>query len=160
MTLQDIIAALQRYWAERGCLIHQPWDAEVGAGTMHPETFLRVLGPDPWRVAYVQPASGYFAQWGGNYLWFCHSSYGGAFSDSGGYTIRMGCMGNGGVSGGPWYTNYAGGWKYIASVNSTCFHSTMHCNLSPGAYSEELRGPYFNNDTIELYKLARSLVAN
>ena len=55
MTLQDIIAALQKYWAERGCLIHQPWDAEVGAGTMHPETFLRVLGREPWRVAYVQP---------------------------------------------------------------------------------------------------------
>ena len=45
MTLQEIVFALQRYWAERGCLLHQPWDAEVGAGTMHPETFLRVLGP-------------------------------------------------------------------------------------------------------------------
>ena len=56
MTLQEIIAALQAYWSERGCLIHQPWDAEVGAGTMHPETFLRVLGPRPWRVAYVQPS--------------------------------------------------------------------------------------------------------
>jgi glycyl-tRNA synthetase alpha chain len=56
VTLQDIIATLGRYWAERGCLIHQPWDAEVGAGTMHPETFLRVLGPQPWRVAYVQPS--------------------------------------------------------------------------------------------------------
>jgi glycyl-tRNA synthetase alpha chain len=56
MTLQDVVATLQRYWAERGCLIHQPWDAEVGAGTMHPETFLRVLGPDPWKVAYVQPS--------------------------------------------------------------------------------------------------------
>ena len=56
MTLQEIIAALQAYWSERGCLIHQPWDAEVGAGTMHPETFLRVLGPQPWRVAYVQPS--------------------------------------------------------------------------------------------------------
>jgi glycyl-tRNA synthetase alpha chain len=56
MTLQEIVSALQAYWAERGCLIHQPWDAEVGAGTMHPETFLRVLGPDPWRVAYVQPS--------------------------------------------------------------------------------------------------------
>ena len=55
MTLQDIIAALHEYWAERGCLIHEPWDAEVGAGTMHPETFLRVLGREPWRVAYVQP---------------------------------------------------------------------------------------------------------
>jgi glycyl-tRNA synthetase alpha chain len=56
MTLQEIIFALERYWAERGCLIHQPWDAEVGAGTMHPETFLRVLGPKPWKVAYVQPS--------------------------------------------------------------------------------------------------------
>jgi glycyl-tRNA synthetase alpha chain len=56
MTLQEIVAALQKYWADRGCLIHQPWDAEVGAGTMHPETFLRVLGPQPWRVAYVQPS--------------------------------------------------------------------------------------------------------
>jgi glycyl-tRNA synthetase alpha chain len=56
MTLQEIIAALQAYWSERGCLIHQPWDAEVGAGTMHPETFLRVLGPDAWKVAYVQPS--------------------------------------------------------------------------------------------------------
>ena len=45
MTLQDIVATLARYWGERGCLLQQPWDAEVGAGTMHPETFLRVLGP-------------------------------------------------------------------------------------------------------------------
>jgi len=56
MTLQEIIASLQAYWSDRGCLIHQPWDAEVGAGTMHPETFLRVLGRQPWRVAYVQPS--------------------------------------------------------------------------------------------------------
>jgi glycyl-tRNA synthetase alpha chain len=56
MTLQEIIAALQRYWGERGCLLQQPWDAEVGAGTMHPETFLRVLGTRPWRVGYVQPS--------------------------------------------------------------------------------------------------------
>jgi glycyl-tRNA synthetase alpha chain len=56
MTLQEIIATLQAYWSDRGCLIQQPWDAEVGAGTMHPETFLRVLGPRPWRVAYVQPS--------------------------------------------------------------------------------------------------------
>ena len=56
MTLQEILAALQKYWSDRGCLIHQPWDAEVGAGTMHPETFLRVLGPAPWKVAYVQPS--------------------------------------------------------------------------------------------------------
>ena len=56
MTLQDLIFTLQHFWADRGCLIHQPWDAEVGAGTMHPETFLRVLGPDHWKVAYVQPS--------------------------------------------------------------------------------------------------------
>jgi glycyl-tRNA synthetase alpha chain len=56
LTLQEIVSTLQKYWADRGCLIHQPWDAEVGAGTMHPETFLRVLGPDPWNVAYVQPS--------------------------------------------------------------------------------------------------------
>jgi glycyl-tRNA synthetase alpha chain len=55
-TLQDLVFVLERYWADRGCLIHQPWDGEVGAGTMHPETFLRVLGGDPWRVAYVQPS--------------------------------------------------------------------------------------------------------
>ncbi len=56
MNLQDVVFTLGHYWADGGCLIHQPWDAEVGAGTMHPETFLRVLGPTPWRVAYVQPA--------------------------------------------------------------------------------------------------------
>jgi len=55
-TLQEVLFILQKFWAERGCLIAQPWDAEVGAGTMHPETFLRVLGPAPWRVAYVQPS--------------------------------------------------------------------------------------------------------
>jgi glycyl-tRNA synthetase alpha chain len=56
LTLQEIVFALQRFWSERGCLIHQPWDAEVGAGTMHPETFFRVLGTRPWRVGYVQPS--------------------------------------------------------------------------------------------------------
>jgi glycyl-tRNA synthetase alpha chain len=56
LTLQEIIFTLQRFWSERGCLIHQPWDAEVGAGTMHPETFFRVLGPRPWKVGYVQPS--------------------------------------------------------------------------------------------------------
>jgi glycyl-tRNA synthetase alpha chain len=56
MTLQSVILTLEQYWADRGCLIHQPWDSEVGAGTMHPETFLRVLGRRPWRVAYVQPS--------------------------------------------------------------------------------------------------------
>ncbi len=56
MRLQEIVFALERYWSERGCMIHQPWDVEVGAGTMHPETFLRVLGPTPWKVAYLQPS--------------------------------------------------------------------------------------------------------
>jgi glycyl-tRNA synthetase alpha chain len=56
MTLQEIVFALQRFWSDRGCLVHQPWDGEVGAGTMHPETFFRVLGPKPWKVAYVQPS--------------------------------------------------------------------------------------------------------
>lgn len=53
---QDIIAALQSYWAERGCLILQPCDLEVGAGTFHTATFLRVLGKDEWKAAYVQPS--------------------------------------------------------------------------------------------------------
>jgi glycyl-tRNA synthetase alpha chain len=56
MTLQEVVFALERFWSDRGCLVHQPWDIEVGAGTMHPETFFRVLGPRPWRVAYVQPS--------------------------------------------------------------------------------------------------------
>ncbi len=53
---QDVILALQRFWAERGCVLQQPYDVEVGAGTMTPETFLRVLGPRPYKVAYVQPS--------------------------------------------------------------------------------------------------------
>lgn len=56
MTFQDLIFKLSTYWASQGCLITQPLDIEVGAGTMHPETFLRVLGPTPWSVAYVQPS--------------------------------------------------------------------------------------------------------
>ena len=55
-TLQDLIFRLQQFWSARGCLIQQPYDVEVGAGTMHPETFLRVLGPEHYRVAYVQPS--------------------------------------------------------------------------------------------------------
>ncbi len=55
-SFQDIIFNLKRYWAERGCIIQEPYDVEVGAGTMCPETFLRVLGPKPYRVAYVQPS--------------------------------------------------------------------------------------------------------
>jgi len=54
--LQTLILDLQRYWADCGCIIQQPYDVEVGAGTMHPESFLRVLGPEPYHVAYVQPS--------------------------------------------------------------------------------------------------------
>jgi glycyl-tRNA synthetase alpha chain len=52
---QDIILALQQYWAAEGCVILQPLDLEVGAGTFHPATFLRAIGPEPWSTAYVQP---------------------------------------------------------------------------------------------------------
>ncbi|MBS0366075.1 MAG: glycine--tRNA ligase subunit alpha [Proteobacteria bacterium] len=55
-TFQDLIFALQRYWAAQGCVILQPYDMEVGAGTFHTATFLRSLGPEPWRAAYVQPS--------------------------------------------------------------------------------------------------------
>src|ERR1700690_83127 len=55
-SFQQIIFKLKQYWAERGCIIQEPYDTEVGAGTMCPETFLRVLGPEPYRVAYVQPS--------------------------------------------------------------------------------------------------------
>lgn len=55
-SFQYLILQLQRFWADRDCVLQQPYDVEVGAGTMHPETFLRVLGPDPYRVAYVQPS--------------------------------------------------------------------------------------------------------
>lgn len=54
-TLQGMIAALQHYWAKQGCVIMQPLDMEIGAGTFHPATFLRAIGPEPWRAAYVQP---------------------------------------------------------------------------------------------------------
>jgi glycyl-tRNA synthetase alpha chain len=56
MTFQGLIFKLSEFWASRGCVIQQPLDIEVGAGTMHPETFLRVLGPAHWNVAYVQPS--------------------------------------------------------------------------------------------------------
>jgi len=56
MTFQNLILKLSEFWASRGCTLQQPLDIEVGAATMHPETFLRVLGPAHWRVAYVQPA--------------------------------------------------------------------------------------------------------
>jgi glycyl-tRNA synthetase alpha chain len=56
MTLQEMITRLNDYWASQGCAILQPYDAEVGAGTMHPATTLRVLGPEAWNVAYIQPS--------------------------------------------------------------------------------------------------------
>ena len=55
-TFQDLILTLQNFWARQGCLILQPYDMEVGAGTSHPATILRALGPMPWRAAYVQPS--------------------------------------------------------------------------------------------------------
>jgi glycyl-tRNA synthetase alpha chain len=55
-TFQETVFRLKRYWSDRGCIITEPYDLEVGAGTMAPETFLRVLGPEPYSVAYVQPS--------------------------------------------------------------------------------------------------------
>jgi len=55
-TFQEMIFRLKHYWSDRGCIVTEPYDMELGAGTMSPETFLRVLGPDPYRVAYVQPS--------------------------------------------------------------------------------------------------------
>ena len=54
-TFQDLILALQTYWARQGCVLQQPYDMEMGAGTFHPATFLRAIGPEPWSAAYVQP---------------------------------------------------------------------------------------------------------
>jgi glycyl-tRNA synthetase alpha chain len=56
LTLQKLIADLTSFWEDQGCLIEQPYDVPMGAGTMHPATFLRVLGREPWRCAYVQPS--------------------------------------------------------------------------------------------------------
>ncbi len=55
MHLQDLILKLHSFWTEQGCVIHQPYDIEVGAGTFNPATFFRVLGPEPWKTAYVEP---------------------------------------------------------------------------------------------------------
>ena len=55
MYLQDLILQLHNFWADQGCVIHQPYDIEVGAGTFNPATFFRVLGPEPWKTAYVEP---------------------------------------------------------------------------------------------------------
>lgn len=56
MKFQEIILALQQFWSEQGCILGEPYDVEKGAGTMNPFTFLRVLGPEPWNVAYVEPS--------------------------------------------------------------------------------------------------------
>ena len=55
-SFQDLILSLQQFWGEQGCVILQPYDMEVGAGTFHPATTLRALGPRPWNAAYVQPS--------------------------------------------------------------------------------------------------------
>lgn len=55
-SFQELISSLSDFWAGQGCVLQQPYDLEVGAGTMHPDSFLRALGPEPWRVAYVQPS--------------------------------------------------------------------------------------------------------
>lgn len=56
MYFQDVILSLQKFWARKGCVLVQPYDMEVGAGTFHPTTLLKALGPEPWKVAYVQPS--------------------------------------------------------------------------------------------------------
>ena len=56
MTFQELVSALERFWADNGCLILTPYNSEVGAGTMNPATFLRVLGPEPWKAAYLEPS--------------------------------------------------------------------------------------------------------
>jgi len=56
MKFQEIILTLQQFWSEKGCILGEPYDVEKGAGTMNPATFLRVLGPEPWNVAYVEPS--------------------------------------------------------------------------------------------------------
>ena len=56
MHFQDVILTLQRFWSGKGCVLHQPYDIEVGAGTFNPATFFRVIGPEPWRTAYVEPS--------------------------------------------------------------------------------------------------------
>jgi len=56
VNFQEVIMRLEKFWADYGCVIQQPYDVEVGAGTMNPATFLRVLGPEPWKVAYVEPS--------------------------------------------------------------------------------------------------------
>src|SRR5699024_10189154 len=56
MNFQEMIMNLQKYWSEQGCVVLEPYDTEVGAGTMSPNTFLRTIGPEPWRTVYVEPS--------------------------------------------------------------------------------------------------------
>jgi glycyl-tRNA synthetase alpha chain len=56
MTFQELLLSIQRFWSDQGCVLQQPYDIEIGAGTMHPDTFFRVLGPRPWKVGYCQPS--------------------------------------------------------------------------------------------------------
>lgn len=56
MTFQQIVLALQKFWSKEGCVLGEAYDTEKGAGTMNPATFLRVIGPEPWNVAYVEPS--------------------------------------------------------------------------------------------------------
>ena len=56
MNFQDVILNLQKFWGDRDCVLIQPYDMEVGAGTFHPATLLKALGPEPWKTAYVQPS--------------------------------------------------------------------------------------------------------
>ena len=56
MNFQELLLGIQGFWGARGCVLQQPFDLEVGAGTMAPDTFFRVLGPEPWKVAYCQPS--------------------------------------------------------------------------------------------------------
>jgi glycyl-tRNA synthetase alpha chain len=56
MLFQDIIINLEKFWSKKGCVLHQPYDIEVGAGTFNPATFFRVIGPEPWKTAYVEPS--------------------------------------------------------------------------------------------------------
>jgi|GEM_PF-6276256 len=65
MNVQQMIFALQKFWSDQGCLIMQAYDVEKGAGTMSPYTFLRAIGPEPWRVAYVEPSR----KTGGRKVW-------------------------------------------------------------------------------------------
>ena len=57
LTFQQLIMKLQNYWGGKGCALLQPYDMEMGAGTFHTATFLRAIGPEPWRAAYVQPSN-------------------------------------------------------------------------------------------------------